>query len=174
MVEVAEIGKRCKSELLPFPLPMPLSRFTNTALRETLRCRDLRYLPRSQSQEVVEPDFEPRCPEYPGTGSHVLCCPCVHQGFPMWWKVGKSSLSQLKSALARLESHISAFFNISSPAHYTLKTRSPLITQEGPVRSNWHELASHPGKSSALRWERSGGHEHLPCIVAFFIQALFA
>lgn len=74
---------------------------------------------------------------------------------------------------AHLESHVSAFFNISSPAHCSQKTLSPLMSQEGPVKSSWRELAGPPRMSWALH-QRSGGREHLPCIVVLFIQALSA
>lgn len=58
----------------------------------------------------------------------------------------QSSLLWLKSAQLIQNSTPSAFFNISSPTHYTLMILFLLITQEHPMWGSWQELAGLPGK----------------------------
>lgn len=95
------------------------------------------------------------------------CVLCTYIILSSIMKSGQSSLSQLQMP------RWSAFFNISSLAHYVLKTLSSLITQEDPMWNSWHEPAGLQEVQCLLVGEEWWVLT-CPCITALFIQALFA
>lgn len=150
---------------------MPLSwfmsgRFISIAPRETLRFRDVRYLPRSQSQEVVEPDFESRClkspvrvPTHGTVSAHIRAFPGCER------RARAAFTAKVCPSCSRVP--VSAFFNISAPAHYTLKTLSPLILQEGPVRSRRRQRAALRGRPAPFGGRGAVGSNIFPALSPF-------